>query len=133
MELMTILMDGVTYRVRVVYNTLVRAFELVEGPVSGDMLSARHERDLIGTKYTYEMGVEPDPRYHSDYDAFFEALSDPVNSHSITVPNGQGTLTYQAMIERGSDTYRGRLAGQRRWGGLVVTFKAISVQKEPTT
>ena len=133
MELMTILMDGVTYRVRVVYNTLVRAFELVEGPVHGDMLSGRHERDLIGTKYTYEMGVEPDPRYLSDYDAFFEALSDPANSHSITVPNGQGTLTYQAMIERGSDTYRGRLAGQRRWGGLVVTFKAISVQKEPTT
>lgn len=133
MELMTILMDGVTYRVRVVYNTLVRAFELVEGPVHGDMLSGRHERDLVGTKYTYEMGVEPDPRYQSDYDAFFEAISDPVNSHSITVPNGQGTLTYQAMIERGSDTYRGQLAGQRRWGGLVVTFKAISVQKEPTT
>ena len=133
MELMTVLMDGVTYRVRVVFNTLVRAFELVEGPVHGDMLSGRHERDLVGTKYDYEMGVEPDPRYQSDYDAFFEAISDPVNSHSITVPNGQGTLTYQAMIERGSDTYRGRLAGQRRWGGLVVTFKAISVQKEPTT
>lgn len=133
MELMTILMDGVTYRVRVVFNTLVRAFELVEGPVHGDMLSGRHERDLVGTKYDYEMGVEPDPRYQSDYDAFFEAISDPVDSHSITVPNGQGTLTYQAMIERGSDTYRGRLAGQRRWGGLVVTFKAISVQKEPTT
>lgn len=133
MELMTVLMDGVTYRVRVVFNTLVRAFELVEGPVHGDMLSGRHERDLVGTKYDYEMGVEPDPRYQSDYDAFFEAISDPVNSHSITVPNGQGTLTYQAMIERGSDTYRGQLAGQRRWGGLVVTFKAISVQKEPTT
>lgn len=133
MELMTILMDGVTYRVRVVYNTLVRAFELIEGPNAGEMLSGRHERDLIGTKYTYEMGVEPDPRYQSDYDAFFEAISDPVNSHSITVPNGPGTLTYQAMIERGSDTYRGQLAGQRRWGGLVVTFKAISVQKEPTT
>ena len=133
MELMTILMDGVTYRVRVVYNTLVRAFELIEGPNAGEMRSGRHERDLIGTKYTYEMGVEPDPRYQSDYDAFFEAISDPVDSHSITVPNRQGTLTYQAMIERGSDTYRGRLAGQRRWGGLVVTFKAISVQKEPTT
>ena len=133
MELMTILMDGVTYRVRVVYNTLVRAFELVEGPNAGEMLSGRHERDLIGTKYTYEMGVEPDPRYQSDYDAFFEALSAPVDSHSITVPNGQSTLTFNAMIESGSDTYRGQLAGQRRWGSLTVTFKAISVQKEPTT
>ena len=133
MELMTILMDGVTYRVRVVYNTLVRAFELIEGPNAGEMLSGRHERDLIGTKYTYEMGVEPDPRYQSDYDAFFEALSNAVVSHTITVPNGQGTLTFAAMIESGSDTYRGKLGGQRRWGGLTVTFKAISVQKEPTT
>lgn len=133
MEFMTILMDGVTYRVRVVYNTLVRAFNLIEGPNAGDMLSGRHERDLIGTKYTYEMAVEPDPRYQADYDAFFEALSDSVVSHTITVPNGQSSLTFAAMIEGGSDTYRGQVGGQRRWGGLVVTFKAISVQKEPTT
>ena len=132
MEFMTVLMDGVTYRVRVVYNTLVRAFNLIEGPNAGEMLSGRHERDLVGTKYTYEMGVEPDPRYQADYDAFFDAISDPVVSHTITVPNGQNSLTFAAMIEGGSDTYRGQVGGQRRWGGLTVTFKAISVQKEPT-
>ena len=133
MELMTILMDGVTYRVRVVYNTLVRAFNLIEGPNADDMLSGRRERDLVGTKFTYTMEIEPDPRYQSDYDALYDKLSDPVASHTITVPYGQTSLTYGAMIESGSDTYKGEFAAQRRWGGLTVTFKAISVQKEPTT
>ena len=129
---MTLRVDNVSYRVRVVYNTFVRAWTLIEGPNAGDMLSGRHERDLVGTKYSYSMEIEPDPRYQSDYDALVDALSAPVPSHIITVPNGQSTLTYQAMIESGSDVYRGQLGGQRRWGGLTVTFKAISVNREAT-
>lgn len=129
---MTLMVDNVNYRVRVVYNTFVRAWNLIEGPNAGDMLSGRHERDLVGTKYSYSMEIEPDPRYQSDYDALVDALSAPVPSHIITVPNGQSTLTYQAMIESGSDVYRGQLGGQRRWGGLTVTFKAISVNREAT-
>lgn len=133
MNEMNLIMDGVTYRVRVVYNSLVRAFELIEGPNAGDMFSGRHERDLIGTKYSYSMQVEPDPRYLSDYDDFFDALSNPVPSHTITMPNGQNSLTFDAMINTASDTYKGKIAGVRRYGGLTVTFQAISVQKEPTS
>lgn len=130
MNNMNLVVDGTTYRVRIVYNSLVRAFELREGPNAGDMLSGRRERDLIGTKYTYTMEIEPDPRYQSDYDALYDKLSDPVASHTITVPYGQTSLTYGAMIESGSDTYKGKLAAQQRWGGLTVAFKAITVQKE---
>lgn len=132
MNFMTLRVDNVSYRVRIVYNSLVREWNLIEGPNAGDMLSGRHERDLVGTKYTYSMEIEPDPRYQTDYDALVDALSAPVASHTVTVPNGQGTLTYDAMIQSGSDTYRGQLAGQRRWGGLTVTFKAISINREAT-
>ena len=79
-------MDGTTYRVRIVYDTLIRSFELLEGVNAGEMLSGRHERDLLGTGYTYQMQVEPDPRYPTDYDAFFEAISAPVDSHTIIMP-----------------------------------------------
>lgn len=132
MNFVRIRVDNRAYSVRVVYNTFVRAWNLVEGPNAGDMLSGRHERDLVGTKYTYSMEIEPDPRYQTDYDALVDALSAPVPSHVVTVPNGQGTLTYTAMIESGSDVYRGQLGGQRRWGGMTVTFKAISVNREAT-
>ena len=127
-----LIMDGRTYRVRLVYNTLVRAFELLEGPNAGYMLSKRHERDLAGTGFSYSMGIEPDPEYPGDYDDLFDALSNPVSSHVITVPYGQTTMTYAAEITGGSDTYKGTLSGVEQWGGLTVDFRYISPQKAVT-
>lgn len=131
-DLKRLTMDGTTYRVRLVYNTLVRAFELVEGPNAGDMMSGRHERDLKGTGYTYSMGIEPDPDFPADYDNLFDELSAPVDSHVITVPYGQGTLTYSAEITGGQDTYDGTLSGVEQWKGLSVTFRYLGLQREAT-
>lgn len=126
-----IVMDGVTYRLRVVYDSLIRAFELMEGVNAGEMISGRHERDLLGTGYTYQMQVEPDPRYPQDYDAFFHAISAPVDSHTIVMPYGQTTITYEAMIESGQDTYQGMVAGRARWRGLTVQYRYIEPQRTP--
>ena len=126
-------MDGTTYRVRIVYDTLIRSFELLEGVNAGEMLSGRHERDLLGTGYTYQMQVEPDPRYPTDYDAFFEAISAPVDSHTIIMPYGQTTITYEAMVESGQDTYRGIVGGQTKWRGLTVQYRYIEPQRVPET
>ena len=125
-----LVMDGTTYRVRIVYNTLERAFELLEGPNAGDMLNFRHERDLAGTGYSYQMRIEPDPDYPTDYDDLFDALSAPVDSHTITVPYGQTTMTYDAEITSGSDTYDGTLSGVEQWRGLTVNFRYIAPQRE---
>ena len=59
----TVTMDGKTYRLRVRYNTMERAFELRSGDNEGYMLSGRHERDLLGTGYSYQFSVEPDPQH----------------------------------------------------------------------
>ena len=126
-------MDGTTYRVRIVYDTLIRSFELLEGVNAGEMLSGRHERDLLGTGYTYQMQVEPDPRHPTDYDAFFEAISAPVDSHTIIMPYGQSTITYEAMVESGQDTYRGIVSGRTRWRGLTVQYRYIEPQRVPET
>ena len=126
-------MDGTTYRVRIVYDTLVRSFELLEGVNAGEMLSGRHERDLLGAGYTYQMQVEPDPRYPTDYDAFFEAISAPVDSHTIIMPYGQTTITYEAMVESGQDTYRGIVGGRTKWRGLTVQYRYIEPQRVPET
>lgn len=126
-------MDGTTYRVRIVYDTLVRSFELLEGVNAGEMLSGRHERDLLGTGYTYQMQVEPDPLYPTDYDAFFEAISAPVDSHTIIMPYGQTNITYEAMVESGQDTYRGIVGGRTKWRGLTVQYRYIEPQRVPET
>lgn len=126
-----ILMDGKLYRVRLVYNTLERSFSLHSGENEGYMISGRHERDLLGTGYSYEMGVEPDPADPTAYDQFYDAISAPVDSHEITMPYGQSTITFQAEINSGNDTWRGRLAGINRWTGLKVKFSPISLQRVP--
>lgn len=130
--MMTIVMDGVTYRLRVRYETLGRNFHLDDGENSDYMLSGLYKRDLLGTYYDYAMEVEPDPQYPRDYDSFFEAITAPVDSHSLTLPYGQSTITFDAMVTSGSDLYRGQVAGFNRWGGLQVQFTAQKPQREPT-
>ena len=127
-----ILMDGTTYKVRVVYNSLVRSFELRSGENEDYMISGRHERDLLGTGYTYQLAVEPNPAHPEDYDAFYEDISAPVPSHKITMPYGQGTMEFDAEILGGKDRLLGKLSGVNRWTGLVVDFQPLSLQRKPT-
>ncbi len=127
-----ILMDGTTYKVRVVYNSLVRSFELRSGENEDYMISGRHERDLLGTGYAYQLAVEPDPAHPEDYDAFYDAISAPAPSHKITMPYGQSTMEFDAEILGGEDRLLGKLAGVNRWTGLVVDFQPLSLQRKPT-
>lgn len=124
-----IVVDGVEYRVRVVYESMSRSFSIVEGPNGGTAITARTIRDIIGTKYDYEMRVEPDLRYPEDYDAFYEVISAPVESHMVEMPYGSGVMKFEAMIVSGEDTYRGILVNRNAWQGLRVQFKPILPQR----
>lgn len=126
-----ITMDGIFYDVRVKYDTLDRAFRLTEGVNAGDMLSGRHERDLVGTYYDYSLQVEPNPKNRAAYDAFYQAISTPQDTHSIMLPYGQETITFDAMVESGTDRYRGEVSGESRWTGLTVQFSAVKPQRTP--
>lgn len=124
-------LDGKLYYVRKVFNTLEQSFELIEGPNADTMLSGRKERDLLGTEYTYQFGVERDPAYPDDYDAFFWAISAPVECHQVEMPNGQGTLLFDALIRSGRRVLGGRMNGRNIWTGLVVNFEPIEPQRAP--
>ena len=128
-----ITVDGNTYRVHVVPDTVKRIAELIEGPVSGDMLSDRHERDLSGTKFTYQMRIEPDWVNYADYDSLFSLLATPTDSHSVTLPFGQSTITFDAMIQSVDDGLIGNALGVNRWHGMTVRFVPIEPQWRPTT
>lgn len=127
-----ITMDGVKYRVRVVYDSMENSFRLEEGPNSGTMLSGRKERDLLGTYYGHSMKVEPDPAHPEDFDAFFHAISAPVDSHRVSLPYGQGVIEYEAMVTSGRRVNGGKLLGKTRWHGLEVEYEPIEPQRTPT-
>ena len=126
-----ITMDGRQYRVRVKIKSLRRSFRIEEDDRSSMVKSGAYFRSIIGTYYDYAMEVEPDPAAPEEYDDFFEAISAPVEYHSITVPYGQGTMTYDAMISYGKDTQRDKIGGITRWTGLTVTFSAQKPQRRP--
>lgn len=127
-----ITMDGIQYRVRTVYRSREEAFELISGRNTGKSLNSREIRDLQGTAYSYMLSVEPDPQYWADYNAFWSAISAPVDTHSITMPSGDSTITFDAMILSGKHTDMGVTAGHRRYSGLTVQFIPIEPQRRPT-
>lgn len=128
-----VILDGIRYNLRVSFKTIQRTFRVADGDNAGDLLSGLYQRDLIGTYYDYSMQVEGDPADPDTYDRFYEAISAPVDSHQLTLPYGQGSITFDAMVTGGSDTYRGTIRGKKQWGGLTVEFTAIEPYREPTT
>ena len=123
--------DGRTYRVRVIYSSIQESARLEEGVNAGDMLSGRRERDLVGTYCGHTLSVEPDPRYPQDYDQFYDAITAPVPSHSITMPHGQSAVTYDAMVSSARHVSKGAVGGIRRWSGLSVSFESIRPVRRP--
>lgn len=128
---MNIEMDGIAYHVRVKMGSLEESFRIEDGPNADTLLTGEESRDIIGTYYEHQMSVEPDPRYYSDYVAFYKAISAPVESHIITLPHAEGTITYEAMVLSGRHSIKDRLDGTTRYTGLSVIFKAKAPQLVP--
>lgn len=126
---MSVILDGYTYNVRVTVDTLERSFEIVEGKNNGVSISGRKIRDILGTGYSYSMHVEPDPNDLSSYDAFYQQISAPLPYHSVTLPYGQSTITFNCIVTSGSDMYDGAFKTGTRWKGLTVNFEYYEPQR----
>lgn len=127
----TITVDGKEYKVFVIYPSRMRRFAIMEGANTGTALSSRKIRDILGTAYSYSMSIKPDPKAPDDYDAFYEAISAPVECHRVIMPFGQETLEFDAAVYSGEDTDMGVAGSTRRWDGLQITFEAMEPQRRP--
>lgn len=125
MGLTRLTVDGQEYKVLLPFGGIQRKFDIIEGRNTGTALTGRNIRDILGTAYSYTIRIEPDPAHRADYDALYEALSAPVDSHVLTVPYGQETKTFEVQVSSGSDIYQGKMAGQNRWTGLEIGFSYV--------
>ena len=131
-QLMSVVMDDVTYRVRIKSDSpFEESFRIEDGENNMILLNGEESRDVLGTYYDHTMYIEPDPRYYDDYDAFYLAISAPVDYHMLTMPHGQSSITYKAKIISGSHKLRGTFAGRKIYYGLQVTFQPLGPQREP--
>ena len=127
-----ITIDGTTYSgIRVL--SVKRSFSVTDGDNAGRLaVSGKMVRDIIGTFYNYQFTVDPKSASPEVYDAFYQVISSPEDSHTIVVPYGQGTMTFDAYITTGDDELV--LIGEdaNRWKNLSFSVIAMSPQRLPS-
>ena len=122
--------DGVGYfSVNVI--GLDRAFSVMDGENAGRTMDGAMRRDIIGTYYNYSMELTSDYSDLSEYDRLYEVLSAPVDSHTIVVPYGQETLTFEAYVANGNDSLLHNRPKFNKWNSLSVNFVAMKPQRRP--
>lgn len=124
-------LDGVTYDgIRVL--SVKRSFAVTDGENAGRLAtSGRMVRDIIGTFYNYEFAVDPKSASPETYDAFYQAITAPVDDHEVVVPYGQGSLTFDAYITTGDDELVLISDDANRWKNLSFNVIAMAPQRTP--
>jgi hypothetical protein len=123
-------LDGKAYfNLHVVSCT--RSFSVLDGDNAGRVMTGAMTRDIIGTCYNYRLEIDPVSSDPEEYDDFYESISAPVDSHVLTVPYAQGTMTFDAYVANGDDELAGSYDGRNDWGNLTINFIAMKPKRTP--
>lgn len=123
--------DGKTYNVLIPRDGLSRSGQILDGDNAGRLQTGHMERDIIGTYYNYTLQIDTKGLSVSEYDELYEILTAPVDYHDITMPYGQGTITFQAYISGVEDKLLYIEDTHTLWGGMTVTFVAMAPRRTP--
>lgn len=105
-------------------NFLDKYAERVE---SGDL-----ERELIGVYYNYTLTVGTSSDFgDTDYDEFWDKMTEPVEFHDISIPTGNGYYTFKGYISSVSDEYEKILKDKAVFKGFTCKFTAKSPARTP--
>ena len=111
--------------------SLKRSFAVIDGDNAGRVMTGAMTRDIIGTYYNYSMEIDPVSSDLAEYDEFYEAISAPVDSHVLTVPYAQTTLTFDAYVANGEDELVSKYGSRNDWQNLAINFIAMKPKRTP--
>ena len=117
-----VIVDGIGYDIDVLHLKRTADFldKYAERTESGDL-----KRELIGVYFNYKLelgpGIKPD-----EYARFWRKLTEPVEFHTVTVPDEAGDYTFKAYFSVGDELLR-KKGAKNYWKGLTVNF----IAKEP--
>lgn len=123
------MMDGIAYNVRV--SNLTRKFSVQDTDRTGRTQDGEMYRDIIGTFYNYSMTVEQMDGDTEAFDQFWEAISQPVESHVCVFPYNQVTMTQRMYVTSGEQSVISRKSTRTHWGEMEVSFIAMSPKVVP--
>lgn len=122
--------DGTSFDVGVEY--IKRQARIEDGPNAGNSKRGDWIRDVYGTFYDYILAFDTSSGLsREDYDTLYDTLTAPVEFHTLVVPYGQSTLSFEAGITGAEDNVI-LMDDGTVWGNLSITFMAKSPQRLAT-
>lgn len=112
--------------------SLKRNFQVADGENVGRVLDGGIVRDIIGTYYNYTLELDSSEASLEEYDALYEVLSAPEDSHALVVPYAQGTMLFDAYVTNGEDELVSMESSRNKWEGLSINFIAMAPQRRPS-
>lgn len=89
-------------------------------------------RELIGVYYNYTLTVGTSTDFgDTDYDAFWDKMTEPAEFHEISVPTKDGYYTFTGYISSVSDEYEKILDDEAKFTGFTCKFTAKSPARRP--
>lgn len=122
--------DGTPYS-KIHVLSVKRTFAVLDGENAGRTMDGRMQRDVIGTYYNYALVIDPSESDPGEYDALYETLSAPVDSHAVSFPYGRDVLDFEAYVANGEDELFDIFNGKNRWDDLTINFVAMEPQRRP--
>ena len=107
-----ITIDNNSYSVGIIKITR-KASQRIES--LGTTLDLRKHYDIKGTYYDYEVELATNNMNLTDYDNLYEALTTPQEYHTVTLPYGQTTLTFEARVSVASDSLIQSFTAFKKW------------------
>ena len=123
------LMDGIAYNIRV--SKMTRKFSVQDTDRTGRTQDGEMYRDIVGTFYNYTMVVEQKDADTESFDQFWEAISQPVESHVCVFPYNQSIMTQRMYITSGEQELVSRTPSRTKWGEISISYIAMSPKVVP--
>lgn len=90
------------------------------------------ERELIGVFYNYTLTVgDSDDFGDTDYSAFWDKMTEPVEFHDISIPTENGYYTFKGYVSSVSDEYEKILDGEAKFKGFTCKLTSKSPARMP--
>lgn len=122
-----VIIDGIEFDVGIV--NIVRKASFNKEFIGTTMDLTKHY-DVRGTYYDYDVTFHTRAMNTEDFDNLYELLTNPQESHEVTLPYNDSTITFLAHTTVAEDRLIFKYRPKTKWGELKVVFEALEPQKE---
>ncbi len=124
------IVDGITYDIPVV--SLKRTGDFLDKYAKRTEDGVLH-RKLIGVYYNYSLQLGSSRTVSAPvYQALWDKLTEPVEFHTVVVPDSDRTYTFTAYFSNVGDELKKQKDNRNYWQNLTVDFTAQSPARTPS-